>query len=186
VLASTSVYRRALLGRLLTDFSCRAPGIDEQPQPGEPPRALAERLAWLKATAVAGRAEIVIGSDQVAALGKRKLSKPGGFEPAMAQLESCSGHRVHFYTAVCVIGPGGTDVRTCVDTTTVHFRVLTRAEICRYLEREEPYDCAGSFKAEGLGVVLMERIDNQDPTAIQGLPLIWLAGCLRSMGLPLP
>lgn len=186
VLASTSRYRRALLERLLTEFSCRSPDVDETPQPQEPPRELAERLARLKAESAAGESVIVIGSDQVAAVDNRVLSKPGALEPAIAQLTACSGRRVVFYTAVCVIGPGGTTQRTHVDVTTVVFRQLSAAEIRRYLEREQPFDCAGSFKAEGLGVALMERIENQDPTAIQGLPLIWLADALRSLGLALP
>lgn len=186
VLASTSRYRRALLARLLTDFSCRSPAVDETPQPRESPRALAERLASLKAQSAAGESAIVIGSDQVAAVGDRVLSKPGSLEPAIAQLTACSGRSVIFYTAVCVIGPGAEAPRTHVDLTTVVFRSLSATEIRRYLEREQPFDCAGSFKAEGLGVALMERIDNQDPTALQGLPLIWLADCLRALGVALP
>lgn len=186
VLASTSRYRRALLARLLTDFSCRSPHVDETPRAGETPRALAARLARLKAESAAGGAEIVIGSDQVAALGDRVLSKPGALGSAVEQLTACSGQSVNFYTAVCVIGPDVDVPRTHVDLTTVVFRPLSAAEIRRYLEREQPFDCAGSFKAEGLGVSLMQRIDNQDPTAIQGLPLIWLADCLRALGITLP
>ncbi len=186
VLASTSRYRRELLARLLTEFSCHSPAVDETPQSGETPRALAERLARLKAQSAASGSAIVIGSDQVAAVGERILSKPGALEPAIAQLAACSGHSVVFYTAVCVIGPGAGALHTHVDLTTVVFRSLSAAEIRRYVEREQPFDCAGSFKAEGLGVALMERIENQDPTAIQGLPLIWLAGCLRTLGIALP
>ena len=186
VLASTSRYRRALLERLLPAFSCQSPDVDETPLAGESPAALAERLACLKARSAAGGPAIVIGSDQVPALGSQVLSKPESLEPAMAQLQACSGRQVVFHTGVCVIGPGGTAERFHMDRTIVHFRTLETAEIRRYLEREEPFDCAGSFKAEGLGVVLMERIENEDPTGIQGLPLIWLANCLRSMGVPLP
>lgn len=186
ILASTSPYRRALLARLLPEFSCRSPATDETPLPGEAPGALALRLARLKAQSAAGGPEIVIGSDQVPALGDQVLSKPGAMQPAIAQLEACSGRRVVFHTGVCVIGPGGAPEHVHVDETVVHFRKLRSAEIRRYLEREEPFDCAGSFKAEGLGVVLMEQIASADPTGIQGLPLIWLAECLRSMGLALP
>jgi len=186
VLASTSKYRRALLQRLLPDFRCHNPDVDEAPLPGEGPRDLALRLARNKAATAAGGAEIVIGSDQVAALGEQILGKPGNLETAVTQLVACSGKSVTFYTGVCVLGPSGGSSTSHVDLTTVYFRSLTEAEIRRYLTREEPYDCAGSFKAEGLGVVLMDRLESQDPTAIQGLPLIWLAGCLRQQGLTLP
>lgn len=186
VLASTSPYRRALLTRLLTEFTCQAPGVTEQRLPREAPPSLAVRLARLKAEQIARPGRIVIGGDQVAALGDRILAKPGSFEPALAQLEACSGRHVVFYTAVCVLGPAPEDRHEYLDETTVHFRSLSQAEIRRYLEREQPFDCAGSFKAEGLGVALFERIENQDPTAIQGLPLIWLAGCLRRLGVALP
>jgi len=186
VLASTSQYRRALLQRLLPDFSCHSPDVDETPRPGEGPRELAIRLAQSKAATAAGGPEIVIGSDQVAALGEQILGKPGNLETAVTQLQACAGKSVIFYTGVCVIGPSGGAASNYVDITTVHFRPLNEAEIRRYLAREAPYDCAGSFKAEGLGVVLMDRLESQDPTAIQGLPLIWLAGCLRQLGLALP
>jgi septum formation protein len=186
VLASTSPYRRALLQRLLGDFECRAPGVDESPRPGETPRALATRLAQRKAESAAEAGDIVIGSDQVAALGDRLLEKPGTLERAISQLDACSARAVAFHTAVCVISQSAGVVKNHVDLTTVHFRQLSPTEIRRYLERDKPFDCAGSFKAEGLGVALMDRIDNHDPTAIQGLPLIWLASCLREMGLPLP
>lgn len=186
ILASTSRYRRALLQRLLPEFRCHNPDIDEAPHPGEGPRELALRLAQAKAATAAGGPEIAIGSDQVAALGQQILGKPGKLETAVTQLQACAGKPVVFYTGVCVIGPSGGDGSSHVDLTTVHFRPLSEAEIRRYLAREEPYDCAGSFKAEGLGVVLMDRLESQDPTAIQGLPLIWLAGCLRRLGLTLP
>lgn len=186
VLASTSRYRRELLTRLLPDFACRSPDVDETPLEGEGPEALAHRLACMKARSAADGSSLVIGSDQVPALGERLLTKPGSLAPAVAQLTACSGQQVVFYTGVCVIDPRDRKEHTHVDRTTVHFRDLEPGEIRRYLEREEPFDCAGSFKAEGLGVVLMERIENQDPTAIQGLPLIWLANCLRALGVNLP
>ena len=186
ILASTSRYRRALLARLLPDFRCQAPDFEEVAGPGEAPLDLARRLAEGKAASVAGGPAIVIGSDQVAALGTRVLGKPGGREAAQAQLADMAGQAVVFHTAVCVIGPGGSPRETHVDTTTVRMRALSAEEISRYLDRDEPYDCAGSFKAESMGVTLMESMENQDPTAIQGLPLIWLASCLRRLGLRLP
>lgn len=186
VLASTSPYRRELLARLLADFRCEAPAADERPGDGEPPAALAERLASAKAQSIRAGDSIVIGGDQVAALGDRVLGKPGTPDRARQQLREMAGHTVDFYTAVCVIGPRGTPVETHLDVSRVQMRPLSAAEIDRYLEREAPFDCAGSFKAERLGVALMTALDNHDPTAIQGLPLIWLSACLRRMGIPLP
>jgi len=183
ILASTSRYRRELLGRLLSDFRCRAPEVDETPIPGEAPAERARRLALLKAEACAEPGQVVIGSDQVASLDGRILRKPGGFEAALAQLQACSGRSVQFHTAVSVIGPGGGDSH--LDLTQVNFRSLDTARLAAYLRREQPYDCAGSFKSEGLGVMLMDSIETRDPTALQGLPLIWLAGCLQRMGIGL-
>ena len=188
VLASSSRYRRELLSRLLTQFDSVAPDVDEARVAGEEPRALSERLARAKAAAVAAIATdaIVIGSDQVAALDGQVLGKPGNSERALEQLLASSGRTVDFHTAVCVIGPRRSSTDTHVDLTQVHFRALGEAELRRYLATEQPFDCAGSFKSEGLGVALMTRIDNQDPTALQGLPLIWLADCLRRLGVTLP
>lgn len=188
LLASGSAYRRELLGRLLPSFDWCAPDVDERRMPDEPPAMLAARLARLKADAgmaLKGPGMIVIGSDQVAALGDQVLGKPGNARNAMAQLLACSGRAVRFYTAVCVIAAAGEPVETHTDLTTVRFRSLDEDLISGYLERDQPFDCAGSFKAERLGVMLMESMENQDPTAIQGLPLIWLAGCLRRMGVSL-
>ncbi len=187
ILASQSTYRRDLLGRLLPDFGALAPQVDETRQPGEPPRELAQRLARLKAAAGLRLhpAAIVIGSDQVAALDDDTLGKPGTPERAVAQLLRCSGQQVEFHTAVCVSGPGDEADLTHVDTTRVKFRTLTRAEAERYVAADLPLDCAGSFKAERRGVLLLESIDSRDPTAIQGLPLIWLGRALIARGVPL-
>jgi len=187
LLASQSPYRRELLSRLLADFETFAPRADESRQPGEPPRALALRLARLKASA--GKTHrpraLIIGSDQVAALGDETLGKPGTAERAVEQLLRCSGQLVEFHTAVWVEGPGATAGVSHVDTTRVRFRPLTRPEAESYVAADQPLDCAGSFKAERRGVLLLESIDSQDPTAIQGLPLIWLGRNLLRLGVPL-
>jgi len=187
VLASGSRYRCELLARLLPDFERDPPEIDETAGANENPKALASRLARLKAEdrAKEHRNSVVIGSDQVPALGGNILRKPETAERAFSQLRQSSGETVHFYTAVCVIGAGGSPVEEYVDITTVTFRALADDEILRYLDEEKPYDCAGSFKAEGLGIMLFKRIENNDPTAIQGLPLIWLSGALRRCGVRL-
>ncbi len=187
VLASQSPYRQELLHRLLADFETFAPHVDESRQPGEPPRALALRLAQLKAAAVKARRPLalIIGSDQVAALGDETLGKPGTSERAVEQLLRCSGQLVEFHTAVWVEGPGPAPGVSHVDTTRVRFRALTRPEAERYVAADQPLDCAGSFKAERRGVLLLESIDSQDPTAIQGLPLIWLGHALLKLGVPL-
>ncbi|MEZ5561511.1 MAG: Maf family protein [Gammaproteobacteria bacterium] len=184
LLASRSPYRRELLGRLVDTFEARAPEVDETPLPGETPAMLAQRLARLKATAGAAiePAAVVIGSDQVAALGTRILGKPGTAERAVSQLLQCSGQVVAFHTAVCVLAPGSSTPLEYMDTTQVHFRELTETLARRYVTADQPLDCAGSFKAERRGVILFERIDSCDPTAIQGLPLIWLAHALQQCG----
>lgn len=187
VLASQSPYRRELLGRLLAGFAVLAPRVDESRQAGEPPRDLALRLARVKAAAGASLhpGSVVIGSDQVAALGDETLGKPGTPDRAVAQLLRCSGQVVEFHTAVCIAGPGSEPELVHVDTTQVRFRNLTRAEAERYVAADQPLDCAGSFKAERRGVLLLESIDSRDPTAIQGLPLIWVGRALLSRGVPL-
>jgi septum formation protein len=184
ILASTSAYRRALLERLGLPFSVARPGTDETPLPGEPPQALAERLALAKAEAVLGSAADdtwVIGSDQVAELDGRPLGKPGSHAAAVAQLQSMSGREVRFLTALCLAGPDGRRLQA-LDITTVRFRKLCDDEIERYIAREQPLDCAGSFKSEGLGIALFEEIDNRDPTALIGLPMIATARLLREAG----
>lgn len=186
ILASSSAYRRELLGRLGLAFEAIPPGTPEDAAAGESGPDQALRLALAKAQAVAARFTdaIVIGSDQVAAAGERVLGKPGDAARCRAQLASLSGHSAQFYTACAVLGAG---VRLAhVDTTTVVFRTLSPPEIERYVAREQPYDCAGGFKAEGLGISLFECIESQDPTALIGLPLIWLAGALRGVGYQVP
>lgn len=186
ILASTSPYRGELLARLGVPFEARAPGIDETARPGEPAAALASRLARTKAEAAAGAVPgaVVIGADQVACLGKRVLGKPGTADRARAQLRAASGGEVAFLTAVTVLAPGGQ--RHHLDVTRVLFRSLTDDEIDRYVAVDAPLDCAGSFKAERLGIALFERIDARDPTGLIGLPLIWLAGALREFGYSVP
>ena len=188
VLASTSRYRRELLQRLRMAFDIARPDVDETALPGEPPRDLAIRLADAKARAVAGQLADdawALGSDQVAEVEGRALGKPGGREAAIAQLGSMSGRVVRFHTALCLTHADGRAFAD-IDLTEVHFRDLTGAEIERYVDAEQPFDCAGSFKSEGLGIVLFERIDNRDPTALIGLPLIATCRLLRKAGFALP
>lgn len=188
VLGSTSRYRAELLRRLLADFGQAAPGTDENPLPGEPPATRALRLAIAKAEAVAREhpGALVIGSDQVAELDGQVLDKPGNAERARAQLTASSGREVHFHTALCLLDTRDGRRHTHVDHTRVRFRTLDAAAIARYVEREQPLDCAGSFKCEGLGISLFEAIDNHDPSALIGLPLIALARLLREAGVQLP
>ncbi|APO96780.1 Maf family protein [Xanthomonas vesicatoria] len=186
ILASTSLYRRDLLGRLRLDFTTVRPEVDEQALPGEAPSALASRLAAEKAAAVAAQAPEawVIGSDQVADLDGQALGKPGTLEQARAQLSAMSGRVVRFHTAVSLIGPEQR-LHAC-DVTEVQLRPLTPVEIERYLVAEPALDCAGSFKCEGLGISLFDAIRSQDPTALVGLPLIALARLLRQAGFAIP
>ena len=186
LLASTSPYRRELLQRLRLPFECVPPRVDETPSPGESPATLAARLAEAKAAAVHALHPDawVIGSDQVADLDGRVLGKPGNFESAVAQLRAMSGREVAFHTALCVVGPGFRE--SAVDTTVVRMRDLGDDEIARYLQAEPAFDCAGSFKAEGLGIALFEAMDSRDPTALVGLPLIATARLLRVAGFSVP
>lgn len=188
VLASTSRYRAELLRRLLDDFEQVAPDVDEQPLPHEAPAARAMRLAAAKASAVSGKrpGAVVIGSDQVAVLGDTILHKPGSIESTHEQLRASSGKTVDFHTCLCVIDGRDKSAKTYADLTRVVFRTLTDDEIERYVARERPLDCAGSFKSEGAGIALFERIESEDPTALVGLPLIALARLLREAGLPVP
>ena len=187
ILASTSIYRRELLARLRVPFETARPEVDESPLPGESPQALAERLAVAKAGVIAQRepAAFVIGSDQVAELDGRPLGKPGTRDAALAQLGAMSGRAVQFRTAVCVQHADQAP-RFAIDTTTVRFRALSFAEIERYVDAEQPLDCAGSFKSEGLGITLFDAIETTDPTALIGLPLIATARLLREAGFVLP
>jgi septum formation protein len=184
VLGSSSPYRRELLQRIIPNFECLSPAIDETPLADEAPDVLALRLARAKAVAVGTlrRDCLIIGSDQVAATGTHLLGKPGGYERAREQLQLCSGREVIFYTAVSV-SQGADEIHSHIDKTTVSFRKLTLAEIDAYLDIDQPWDCAGSFKSEGLGVSLFESIQSNDPNALIGLPLIWLTSVLRQAGL---
>ncbi len=190
VLASTSRYRATLLGRLLDAFEQAAPGVDEAALAHESPRARAARLAQAKARAVAASHPdaLVIGSDQVAERDGVILDKPGDPATAQAQLEASSGSAVRFHTAVCVIDTRCTphEQQQACDLTRVRFRSLDAATIQRYIAREQPFDCAGSFKCEALGISLFDRIESTDPTALVGLPLIALSGMLRACGMPIP
>jgi septum formation protein len=193
ILASTSRYRRELLERLQVPFSCTAPGVDETALAGETGLALVARLARAKAAAVAAQHPQcwVIGSDQVAVLNGDGgdgsiLGKPGSEARCIQQLEQCSGRTVCFVTAVAVIRHESGDQKDFIDTTRVRFRTLDRGVIERYVRREQPFDCAGGFKSEALGIALCESIDSTDPSALIGLPLIKLAALLREAGFELP
>ena len=186
ILGSTSRYRRELLERLQLPFEVHAPQVDETPRAGEPPENLARRLALAKARAVAARypQAVVIGSDQVADLEGEPLGKPGTHERAVEQLRRMRGRTVIFQTALSVVCLARGFEMSDLAAVKVRFRALSDAEIDTYLRREEPYDCAGSAKSEGLGIALLESIDNDDPTALVGLPLIRTARMLRAAGLP--
>ena len=188
ILASTSPYRRSLLERLGIPFTALPPQTAEDTVPGELPPDRAVRLAIAKAQAIASRRSdaVVIGSDQVAAVGNKILDKPGDAARCRAQLTAASGSSARFHTACAVIAPQAGIRMVHIDTTTVYFRTLTGQEIERYVERERPFDCAGGFRAEGLGISLFESIESRDPTALIGLPLIWLACALRRAGFQLP
>jgi len=189
ILGSTSRYRRELLERLRLPFEQRSPEVDETPQPGETPATLALRLALAKARAVARAVAvqpsdaIVIGSDQVADLAGTPIGKPGTHERAVAQLQAMRGRAVVFQTAVAVVRASSGFEGSALVPVTVRFRDLSDAEIEHYLRAEQPYDCAGSAKSEGLGIALLAAIESDDPTALIGLPLIRTAGLLRQAGL---
>jgi septum formation protein len=187
ILGSTSVYRRELLGRLRVPFSVESPHVDETALAGEAPTALACRLALAKAQAVAARfpQAVVIGSDQVADLDGQALGKPGNHARAMLQLQQMSGKVVVFQTAIAVVCLESGFCQQALAPVRVTFRALSNVEIENYLQAEQPYDCAGSAKSEGLGIALLERIDNDDPTALVGLPLIRTAALLRAAGIDL-
>jgi len=186
ILGSTSRYRRELLERLHLPFEVHAPQVDETPRAGEPPENLARRLALAKARAVAARypQAVVIGSDQVADLEGEPLGKPGTHARAVEQLRRMRGRTVIFQTALSVVCLARGFEMSDLAAVKVRFRALSDAEIDTYLRREEPYDCAGSAKSEGLGIALLESIENDDPTALVGLPLIRTARMLRAAGLP--
>lgn len=185
VLASSSPYRRALLEQLRLPFVCASPGVDERPHPGETVAALVKRLALAKAQALAKTfpEALIIGSDQACALDGRILGKPGNAENARAQLQACSGRRVTFHTGLALYDTRKQAAQQGVDTYTVQFRNLSAEEIARYVELERPYDCAGSFKVEGLGITLFSALEGKDFNSLIGLPLLSLCAMLRAAGL---
>lgn len=187
VLASSSPYRRTLLARLGLQFSCVAPEIDERPLRDEAPHSTAGRLAQAKARSAGSRADdaLVIGSDQVAVMDGRRLGKPGSREANVAQLLAASGRWVDFLTGVCLLNTSSDTCQLEVVEYSVEFRNLRRSEIECYVDREQPFDCAGGFKAEGLGIVLFRRMRGDDPSALIGLPLIRLSRMLEKEGVGL-
>lgn len=188
ILASTSRYRKALLEKLALPFECAAPEVDESPLPGEPAEALVARLALAKASAIADRFDqgLIIGSDQVCVCDGQILGKPGTVEKAVAQLMAAQGRSVTFYTGLCVLDAASGRAEQLVEPFTVHFRTLDEAALRRYVEAELPLDCAGSFKCEGMGIVLFKGLEGRDPNALIGLPLIGLIELLARHGLALP
>ena len=188
VLASSSRYRQGLLDRILDDYQTVSPDVDESARPGESPAELAERLAREKAETVSGanRDALVIGADQLAVLDDRVLGKPGDHQKAVEQLLAAAGKSVTFLTAVCVLDPVNRRRLDHTDRTVVRFRRFDRRVADAYLHHDQPYDCAGSFRIEGSGFVLFDSVSTEDPTALIGLPMIWLAGCLHELGYLLP
>ncbi|WP_068978565.1 Maf family protein [Aeromonas sp. EERV15] len=187
-LASTSRYRKALLEKLGLPFDCAAPDVDERPLAEESAQALVARLARAKAQAIAdGRDHgLIIGSDQVCVCDGRILGKPDTIDNAIAQLMAAQGRSVTFYTGLCVLDAATGQAHQLVEPFTVHFRTLDEAAIRRYVEAELPLDCAGSFKCEGMGIVLFKGLEGRDPNALIGLPLIGLIELLASHGIALP
>jgi len=188
VLGSTSPFRKALLDKLGIPFITDTPNTDETRRPGETPDRLVRRLAEDKARDVASRfpGALVIGSDQVACVGDEILGKPGNRENAIAQLSAASGKAVTFYTGLCLYNAANDQVQVAVEPFVVHFRVLGSAQIERYIDREQPFNCAGSFKSEGFGITLFAALEGRDPNALVGLPLIRLVEMLDRQGVALP
>lgn len=184
VLASSSPYRRDLLNKLRLPFTTASPDIDETPHFNEAPEQLAMRLSADKARALrkAFPQHLIIGSDQVALLGGRQLHKPGGFEEAVIQLESSAGRSLCFYTGVSILNSQSGRQLNAIDVCRVHIRKLTRHQIEDYVRREQPYNCVGAFKSEGLGISLIKAFEGQDPNALVGLPLIQLIDLLQRFG----
>jgi MAF protein len=185
LLASTSVYRRALLEKTGLKFTCASPDIDETPVPGETPAALVQRLAQSKASTLAEAYphHLIIGSDQVCVIDGDITGKPHAFDNAFRQLRAASGKTVTFYTGLSLYSSDAKKAQTLCETFDVTFRPLTDEEITGYLHREEPYDCAGSFKCEGLGITLFDSLTGRDPNTLIGLPLIALLSLLRGHGI---
>ncbi|WP_068826658.1 Maf family protein [Pseudomonas sp. BMS12] len=188
VLASSSPYRRELLARLRHPFTCAAPAIDETPHAGESAEALVRRLAEAKARALSKQhpAHLIIGSDQAAILGNQILGKPHDFNRARDQLLAASGSSVTFITGLALLDSNSGHCQVDAIPFTVHFRQLSEAQVRRYLEAEQPYDCAGSFKAEGLGISLFRATEGEDNTSLIGLPLIRLVSMLSNAGVAIP
>ena len=188
ILASTSRYRKALLEKLGLPFHCASPEVDETPLPGESAEALVARLAHAKASSIAHQHDqgLIIGSDQVCVCDGHILGKPGTVEKAVAQLMAAQGKSITFYTGLCVLDAASGQVQQLVEPFTVHFRQLDEAAIRRYVAAELPLDCAGSFKCEGMGIVLFKGLEGRDPNALIGLPLIGLIELLGLHGLALP
>ncbi len=188
VLASSSVFRQALLQRLALAFEVANPDVDEAPQPGEQPGQSAVRLALAKARAVAPRfpGALLIGSDQVAECAGIAIGKPGNHERAVTQLRAMRGQRVTFYTGLCLLNAKTGNLQSVLATNVATFRDCSNDEIERYLRREQPYHCAGSAKIEGLGITLIARLEGDDPNALIGLPLIELVSMLKREGIAVP
>lgn len=188
VLASTSIYRKELLGRLGIPFVIDQPNVDENPLAAELPGATAERLALAKARAVAGRhvGALIIGSDQVAYSGTQVFDKPGTVARAIEQLQAMRGKSIFFHTALCLFDGRDNSYQLDAVSTEARFRLLSDEEIERYVRRELPLDCAGSAKSEGLGISLLDYMRGDDPTALIGLPLIALCRMLRNVGVAVP
>ena len=188
VLGSTSPFRKALLDKLGIPFITDTPNTDEARRPGETPDRLVRRLAEAKARDVASRFAdaLVIGSDQAACVGDEILGKPGNRENAIAQLSAASGKAVTFYTGLCLYNTANDQIQVAVEPFVVHFRKLDAAQIERYIDHEQPFNCAGSFKSEGLGITLFAALEGRDPNALVGLPLFRLVEMLERQGVSLP
>ena len=192
ILGSTSPFRKELLERLQIEFSCASPDIDETPVDGETIEQMVIRLSELKAEAIAEQIKdndedaLIIGSDQSAVLNGKPLTKPGNFENAVKQLSEASGQRIVFQTGLCLLNTRTGKKQTICEPYTVAFKKLSTEMIERYLVKEEPYNCAGSFKSEGLGIALFEKFEGEDPNSLIGLPLIKLVSMLANEGLDIP
>jgi len=185
VLGSTSPFRKSILSKLNLPFECAKPNIDESPLSGETPEQLVQRLAIEKAKAVADQYPnaVIIGSDQVAVCNGKILGKPHNFENGVNQLTEFSGKEVVFYTGLCVFDSGTEKTTALVEPFSVYFKELSQQEIVSYLKAEEPYNCAGSFKSEGLGICLFKKLQGDDPNTLIGLPLIKLVDLLKQHGI---
>lgn len=192
ILGSTSPFRKALLERLHIEFSCAAPDVDETPVAGEGIENMVMRLSELKAEAIANQLKktredaLIIGSDQSAVLNGIPLTKPGNFDNAVKQLSEASGQRIVFQTGLCLLNTQTAQKQTLCEPYTVVFKKLSPETIERYLKIEQPYNCAGSFKSEGLGIALFEKFEGNDPSSLIGLPLIRLVEMLNNEGIEVP